>query len=156
MTTGFSIFLLAAGAILRFALSYRVNGVDLHALGSIIMATGAATLFVCFIRDLRTARRRRPAPVARTLPLGTLIPPEDGTAEWNWPAAESARSADRDGPGFRLAGDGTSSWHTPRPGIPRPWEDTGHPGYATDACPGEGAGDWPEGGSTSDAWSHQR
>ncbi|OAA26034.1 hypothetical protein UG55_101843 [Frankia sp. EI5c] len=141
MTTGFSIFLIAAGATLRYALSYRLTGIDLHTLGSIIMGTGTATLSVCIARGVRAARRRRPARVARTLPLPASPPSEDGTARYCWPAAESDRRADHDPAAFPPGADRTYSWHNPRPGIPRGWEDT------TDLGPPEGdrPTDRPEG-----------
>ena len=44
MSFGFSIFLIAVGAILTFALHVHVKGVDLDAVGWILMAAGAIGL----------------------------------------------------------------------------------------------------------------
>ncbi|MEV7176527.1 DUF6458 family protein [Kitasatospora sp. NPDC093679] len=41
MGLGVSIFLLAAGAVLAFAVSWNVSGVDLDTVGIILMAVGA-------------------------------------------------------------------------------------------------------------------
>lgn len=147
MTTGLSIFLIAAGATLRYALSYRLPGVDLHALGLIIMAAGAATLTVCLARAIPTGRRRRPAPVPRTLPLPDTFPPELGTSGYRGLVGDSTGAATA----FRDATDGTFPRHVPHPGIPRAWSGLdypGHrshpPGYPDGAGHGDTADHWPE------------
>jgi hypothetical protein len=40
MSAGISLFLLAVGAVLAFAVNYQVNGVDIAAVGWILMAVG--------------------------------------------------------------------------------------------------------------------
>ena len=46
MGIGASVFLLAVGAIMAFAVDDRVNGVNITAVGLIIMAAGAVGLFM--------------------------------------------------------------------------------------------------------------
>ena len=45
MGIGASVFLLAVGAILAFAVDYSVNGVDINVIGWILMAAGVIGLF---------------------------------------------------------------------------------------------------------------
>jgi hypothetical protein len=45
MGIGASVFLLAVGAILAFAVDYTVNGVDINVVGWILMAAGVIGLF---------------------------------------------------------------------------------------------------------------
>ena len=40
MSAGISLFLLAVGAVLAFAVNYQANGVDIAAVGWILMAVG--------------------------------------------------------------------------------------------------------------------
>jgi sulfite exporter TauE/SafE len=49
MGLGTSIFLIAVGAILNFAVSWRVQGVDLHMVGAILMVIGAIGLLLSLI-----------------------------------------------------------------------------------------------------------
>ena len=44
MTIGTSLFLIAAGAILKFAVTAHVEGVDLHTVGLILMIVGGVGL----------------------------------------------------------------------------------------------------------------
>lgn len=60
MGIGASVFLLAIGAILAFAVNYSVNGVDIHVIGFILMAAGVVGLFMT---TLLFGRRDRVAPV---------------------------------------------------------------------------------------------
>jgi hypothetical protein len=46
MGIGASVFLLAIGAILAFAVHYTVNGVDINVIGYILMAAGVIGLFM--------------------------------------------------------------------------------------------------------------
>jgi UPF0716 family protein affecting phage T7 exclusion len=59
MRIGFSIFLLAVGAILTFAVNYTLVGVDIHVVGWILMAAGVIglilTMLVLMPRERRTA-----------------------------------------------------------------------------------------------------
>ena len=56
MTFGVSIFLGVLGAILRFAVADRLDGVDLSMIGVILMIAGAIGLLISF---LQLASRRR-------------------------------------------------------------------------------------------------
>ena len=40
MSTGFSLLLIAAGAVLAFAVNYQVSGVDIQTIGAILMVVG--------------------------------------------------------------------------------------------------------------------
>ncbi|MEP7216859.1 MAG: hypothetical protein ABI782_11460 [Anaerolineaceae bacterium] len=44
MTTGFSLFLIAVGAILTWAVSYTLVGIDLRVVGVILMVVGSIGL----------------------------------------------------------------------------------------------------------------
>jgi hypothetical protein len=44
VTIGTSLFLIAVGAILKFAITKHVEGVDIHAVGVILMAVGGVGL----------------------------------------------------------------------------------------------------------------
>ena len=46
MTVGGSIFLIAVGAILRYAVTDSISGVDLQTIGLILMLAGAAGLLI--------------------------------------------------------------------------------------------------------------
>ncbi len=56
MKIGASLVLIALGAILKFAVTKRVNGVDLATVGVILMIVGAAGLVLALV--LTFARRR--------------------------------------------------------------------------------------------------
>ena len=59
MAIGTSIFLLAVGAILRFAVYYSVRGVALGIVGIVLMVAGALGLLLSFtVFGSRTTRRR--------------------------------------------------------------------------------------------------
>jgi hypothetical protein len=49
MGLGTSIFLIAAGAILDFAIDKQVNGVNLHTVGAILMMVGALGVVLSLI-----------------------------------------------------------------------------------------------------------
>ena len=55
MSIGFSIFLIAAGAILRYAVTASVSGVELETVGLILMIAGiiglVISLAIIFLRD---------------------------------------------------------------------------------------------------------
>jgi hypothetical protein len=57
MGIGFSIFLLAVGAILAFAVHATVAGLDIHVVGWILMAAGALGLILTMV--VFAPRRRR-------------------------------------------------------------------------------------------------
>jgi hypothetical protein len=56
MRIGASLLLIAIGAILKFAVNTHVNGVDLNAVGIILMIVGVVGLLITLA--LMTARRR--------------------------------------------------------------------------------------------------
>jgi hypothetical protein len=60
MYAGGALFLVAAGAILYWAVTYQVPGVDLHLVGLILMAIGAAGLLLSLI-SAATMKRPRPS-----------------------------------------------------------------------------------------------
>lgn len=57
MTIAGSIFLIAVGAILRFATNVHVAHVSLHTVGLILMIAGLAGLILGFIQQRMWARR---------------------------------------------------------------------------------------------------
>ena len=59
MGIGTSIFLIAVGAILKYAVTLSVAGVKLEVVGLILMIVGAVGLVVSLIRSSMLARRRR-------------------------------------------------------------------------------------------------
>jgi Domain of unknown function (DUF6458) len=68
MTVGGSIFLIAVGAILRYAVTDSISGVDLQTVGLILMLAGAAGLLIGLFmlasdrRDSVARRDRDPLP----------------------------------------------------------------------------------------------
>ncbi|KJE23972.1 hypothetical protein FF36_01660 [Frankia torreyi] len=95
MTLGLSVFLVVAGATLRYALTWRVVGVDLPVLGLILMVAGIVTSVICVLRAVvplptRAAARERGADLrgwsadadgrgqASDWPLRRTIPLTDG------------------------------------------------------------------------------
>ena len=77
MGIGFSIFLLAVGAILAFAVHATVAGVDIHVVGWILMAAGALGLILTMI--VFAPRRRRTVTETRSVAAGgpTTAPPQN-------------------------------------------------------------------------------
>jgi cytochrome c oxidase subunit IV len=59
MTIGGSIFLIAVGAILKFATNLHVQGVSIDTVGLILMIAGAAGLILGFFQEAVWSRRRR-------------------------------------------------------------------------------------------------
>lgn len=49
MGTGFSLFLIAVGAILAWAVSYTVAGVDIKVVGAILMVVGVLGLLMSLL-----------------------------------------------------------------------------------------------------------
>jgi hypothetical protein len=61
MTIGAALLLIAAGAVLRFAVAtIAVYGIDLHMIGDILMAVGAVGLLLWLVIWLPRTRTRRP------------------------------------------------------------------------------------------------
>ena len=63
MTIGASIFLIALGAILYFAVTADVAGIDIQTVGLILMIVGIVGLLISLF--LMSQARTRTAPVAR-------------------------------------------------------------------------------------------
>ena len=59
MAIGTSIFLLAVGAILRFAVYYSVRGIAIGVIGIVLMVAGALGLLISFTLFGPRASRRR-------------------------------------------------------------------------------------------------
>ena len=59
MGIGTSIFLIAVGAVLKYAVTLSVKGVELEVVGLILMIVGAVGLVLSLIRTSMIARRRR-------------------------------------------------------------------------------------------------
>jgi hypothetical protein len=62
MTIATSVFLIAAGAILRYAITVDVSGIDLDAVGLILMIAGAVGLAFSLLWELILSDRNRPPP----------------------------------------------------------------------------------------------
>jgi len=60
MTIGASLFCIAVGAILHFAVTAELAGIDLQVVGTILMIVGVVGLVLGFV--LMAASRSRPAP----------------------------------------------------------------------------------------------
>lgn len=65
MYIGGSIFLLAIGAILAFAVQDAISGVDLVAVGYILMAAGALGIVLSLVMTDAARRRRDDSPPPR-------------------------------------------------------------------------------------------
>ncbi len=65
MTIGAAIFLVAIGAILRYAVSDSIDGVDLQTIGLILMIAGVAGAILEFFRLSMWRRRTTAQPVER-------------------------------------------------------------------------------------------
>jgi len=58
MTIGAGIFLIAVGAILKFATNVHVEGVSIDTIGVILMIAGAAGLILGLFQEMIWSRRR--------------------------------------------------------------------------------------------------
>jgi hypothetical protein len=58
MTIGASIFLIAVGAILRYAVDVTVSGIEIQTIGLILMIAGAVGLLIGLFLLASTDRRR--------------------------------------------------------------------------------------------------
>jgi hypothetical protein len=58
MTIGTSLFLIAAGAILRYATNLNVKGVDIDEAGLILMIVGVVALIISIVYELIWAGER--------------------------------------------------------------------------------------------------
>ena len=62
MTVGVALFLIAVGAILRFAITDSISGVDLSTVGVILMVVGVVGLLIALFYELSARRRTDPVP----------------------------------------------------------------------------------------------
>jgi hypothetical protein len=62
MTIGGSLFLLTVGAILRFAVTAEVAGIDLQTVGTILMVVGAIGFVIGLVFVFLVPRRQVPPP----------------------------------------------------------------------------------------------
>ena len=60
MTIGTSLFLIAVGAILKYAVTATVAGIDVHTAGLILMVVGALGLVIGLFLMTQTTRAERP------------------------------------------------------------------------------------------------
>jgi membrane-bound ClpP family serine protease len=66
MTIAAAIFLIAVGAILKFATNFHVQGVSIDTVGVILMISGAAGLLLSFFQEAIWSDRARRRKVAAT------------------------------------------------------------------------------------------
>lgn len=59
MTTGTSIFLIAVGAIMRYAVTTSAEGFSIHTAGMILMVVGAIGLVISLLYMTQLTGRRR-------------------------------------------------------------------------------------------------
>jgi hypothetical protein len=62
MGIGTSIFLIAAGAILRYGINGSISGINLPVIGLILMIVGVLGLAISMLYTLAWSRRDTPAP----------------------------------------------------------------------------------------------
>lgn len=63
MTIGAGIFLIAVGAILKFATNFHIQGVYVDTIGVILMIAGAVGLLIGLFQEIVWSRRRHPGEV---------------------------------------------------------------------------------------------
>lgn len=64
MTIGAGIFLIAVGAILKFATNVHVQGISIDTIGVILMIAGAVGLLIGLFQEIVWSRRRVPGEMA--------------------------------------------------------------------------------------------
>jgi positive regulator of sigma E activity len=67
MTYGTALFLIAVGAILRFAVTADADGFDINTAGTILMVIGVIGLVLSFLYAAMWSRRRRTDVVERPI-----------------------------------------------------------------------------------------
>jgi hypothetical protein len=79
MTIAAAIFLIAVGAILRYATNIHVQGISIDTVGLILMIAGVAGLILSFFQEAiwsdRARRREAAAPGERVVPEERREPP---------------------------------------------------------------------------------
>lgn len=78
MTIAAAIFLIALGAILRYATNLHVEGISIDTVGLILMIAGVAGLILSFFQEAiwSDRRRRREAPIEERRGVEELPPRE--------------------------------------------------------------------------------
>jgi len=76
MTIGAGIFLIAVGAILKFATNWHVSGLSIDTVGVILMIAGAVGLILGLWQELIWSRRRRPVEPAPVEERREVVEPE--------------------------------------------------------------------------------
>ncbi len=80
MTIGISIFLIAIGAILRYATNFSVQDIEIDTVGLILMIAGIAGLILALLQEMIWAdRRKKTAYVEEQPPVERVVerPPRD-------------------------------------------------------------------------------
>ena len=79
MTIGISIFLIAVGAILRYATNFSVQDIEIDTVGLILMIAGIAGLVLALLQELIWADRRKRTVVEEAPPAERVYerPPRD-------------------------------------------------------------------------------
>ncbi len=84
MTIGFGLFLIAVGAILRFAVTATVAGIDIQTVGVILMVVGAIAFVISLVLEFNR-RSGRPAAAASARVLtrtgASVARPDDRRAD---------------------------------------------------------------------------
>lgn len=76
MTIGAGIFLIAVGAILKFATNWHVSGLSIDTVGVILMIAGAVGLILGLWQELIWSRRRGPGAPAAMEERREVVEPE--------------------------------------------------------------------------------
>jgi hypothetical protein len=76
MTIGAGIFLIAVGAILKFATNFHVQEISIDTIGIILMVAGAVGLLIGLFQEIVWARRTRPVAPGE-VPPGQVPPVEE-------------------------------------------------------------------------------
>jgi Domain of unknown function (DUF6458) len=76
MTIGAGIFLIAVGAILKFATNFHVQEISIDTIGIILMVAGAVGLLIGLFQEIVWARRTRPVAPGE-VPPGQAPPVEE-------------------------------------------------------------------------------
>jgi hypothetical protein len=79
MSIGASIFLIAVGAIVRYAFTFEIEGVDREALGLILMIAGAIGLALSILYMIMWSDRRRHDQAYYDAAAPPPPPPDDRT-----------------------------------------------------------------------------
>ena len=74
MTIGGSLLLIAAGAILKWAVTAHVSGIDIQTAGTVLFVVGLAGLVVSLVYTFWWSQRDRPAAAADD-PTRRMTPP---------------------------------------------------------------------------------